>query len=130
MVNETDYPPYIYRMRLLKYPPGYRLLQKEGKLEIYNNPSDPSDPSGESVVEGRERKEGKEREGGREGGRETQDRCCHGSVLCGGQMLQQPALERRGEREREEESSASRKERERWPKFFRSTDHWYHWYTR
>ena len=36
-MNETDHPPYIYRMRELDYPPGYRLLAMESTLRLYDN---------------------------------------------------------------------------------------------
>ena len=36
-MNSTDYPPYIYRMRELDYPPGYRLLTEETSLKMYDN---------------------------------------------------------------------------------------------
>ena len=51
-MNETDYPPYIYRMRHLDYPPGYRILARERTLKMYDN------------TDGRVR---------REGGREVDD---------------------------------------------------------
>ena len=37
LLNESDYPPYIYRMRELGYPPGYRLLAGEKTLKMYEN---------------------------------------------------------------------------------------------
>ena len=39
IMNETDYPPYIYRMRELDYPPGYRLLAAETALKMYEDTS-------------------------------------------------------------------------------------------
>ena len=36
-MNETDYPPYIYRMRALDYPPGYRILARERGLRMYDS---------------------------------------------------------------------------------------------
>lgn len=53
LMNETDYPPYIYRMRELDYPPGYRLLATESRLRLYD------DASGEwGMREGEEGREG------------------------------------------------------------------------
>jgi hypothetical protein len=43
LMNDIDYPPYIYRMRELDYPPGYRLLAAETTLKLYEDCSDTTD---------------------------------------------------------------------------------------
>jgi hypothetical protein len=46
-MNETDYPPYIYRMRALDYPPGYRILAREKGLRMYDSADDAQDKENE-----------------------------------------------------------------------------------
>ena len=36
IMNSPDYPPYIYRMRELGYPIGYKLLARERPLQMYD----------------------------------------------------------------------------------------------
>ena len=38
-IGREEYPVYIYRMRELGYPPGYRLLECEATLRMYENSS-------------------------------------------------------------------------------------------
>ncbi len=38
-IGETDYPPYVYRMREIGYPPGYTLLEEEETLGVYDDVS-------------------------------------------------------------------------------------------
>lgn len=39
-IRETEHPPYIYRMRQLGYPPGYKLLAVEETLTLYEDNDD------------------------------------------------------------------------------------------
>ncbi|CAI8027177.1 Zinc finger CCHC domain-containing protein 8 [Geodia barretti] len=50
LMNETDYPPYIYRMRALDYPPGYRILARERGLRMYDSADDAQDKDNEDTM--------------------------------------------------------------------------------